>query len=652
MATSLTTKCDVFRLREGIVMFCTNCGKQIADNSTFCPFCGTKIIESKQNETVSTQEEVAKVNSEDQIKNVVEPNETKIEESETLQEALQETATGESPWGENQETQSTNLDSNQYINLNDENIQHSSQVNTQEDFVQQGIPNVPLNHVETNTNDQSNQGVQSSQGVQSNQGVQKNQGVWSNVQQNEIVPKKKKGKTKLVIVIAILVLLIAGGSIGGYFGYQKYLSTQPQKVIKLYRDGEYEEALELYEKKVEDRDELKDEVLEELSIIIGEVKDSYLSEEITFSELEEQLEVAEDFANRSLKAEIAEITIWARDVEDDRAWYKEGMDYLAAGDYDNAIYTLGYVSEIDMNYYLKAQQGIKDAEKAMEEAELLAEQERLEKMQATIELADSYAANNQFQEAIDAIYDILYEFDYDDALYEKIEEYEKLLDEYETLYYQSQYVYDYTYETYEKEYYDGEEVIYSVSFEYIHLSEDNAAYNKINATIEQIVTDFSKEQDTIAESITYNEDDYLDYYSENYAYLNYNDDGLLCLIFDGYEYTGGDYGTPKRGVYYFDLSTGEQLSLGDIIADEVEFKRIVVEKFSELIEIEPDAYVEDALAIVEGYEINQFTTYLNYDEMIVYLDANVLSPNAEGFIAISISLEDYAYLFPIVSETW
>lgn len=621
-------------------MFCTNCGKQIADNSTFCPFCGTKIIESNQNETVSTQEEVAKVNSEDQAQDVVEPNETKIEESKTFQEALQETAIGENPWVENQENQKTNLENNQYINSNDKKIQMSSQVNTQEDFVQQEIPNAPLNHVETNTNDQSNQGVQMNQGVQSNE------------YQNEIAPKKKKGKKKIAVVIAILVVLIAGGSIGGYFGYQKYLSNQPQKVIKLYRDGEYEEALELYEKKVEDRDELKDEVLEELSIIIGEAKDSYLSGEITFSDLEEQLEIARDFANRSVKTEIEEITLWARDVEDDRAWYKEGMDYLAAGDYDNAIYTLGYVSEIDMNYYLKAQQGIKDAEKAMEEAELVAEQQRLEKMQATIELADSYAANNQFQEAIDAIYDVLYEFDYDDVLYEKIAEYETLLDEYETLYYQSQYVYDYTYETYEKDYYDGDNIVYSVSFEYVHLAEDNSAYQKINATIEQIVNDFAVEQDTIAESISYNEEDYIGFDTIYYAYINYNDDGLLCIVFDGYSYTGGAHGMPYRIAYYFDLSTGEQLFLEDIIADEVEFKSIVVEKLKELIESDPEGFWEDALTIVEGYELSQFTTYLNYDELCVYFGPYELASYADGFISISISLEDYAYLFPIVSESW
>ena len=82
----------------------------------------------------------------------------------------------------------------------------------------------------------------------------------------------------------------------------------------------------------------------------------------------------------------------------------------------------------------------------------------------------------------------------------------------------------------------------------------------------------------------------------------------------------------------FDMETGEELGLSDIVADDENvLKEIVVRYFTDLYNEEPDAYWEDAVDVVRESVSLQSPFYLNEEGIVFYFGPYELAPYAGGF---------------------
>lgn len=57
--------------------------------------------------------------------------------------------------------------------------------------------------------------------------------------------------------------------------------------------------------------------------------------------------------------------------------------------------------------------------------------------------------------------------------------------------------------------------------------------------------------------------------------VNYNDNNLLSISVDYYEYTGGAHGNYKKKTKNIDLNTGKEIALKDLFKDEVKYKDVI-----------------------------------------------------------------------------
>ena len=84
--------------------------------------------------------------------------------------------------------------------------------------------------------------------------------------------------------------------------------------------------------------------------------------------------------------------------------------------------------------------------------------------------------------------------------------------------------------------------------------------------------------------------------------------------------------------YNFDLETGEQLILSDIVANsEEEFKEIVTAQFEKMYEVDPGIYWEEAVDNVYEWTTLESPFYLKEDGLVIYYGPYDLAPYAAGF---------------------
>lgn len=111
---------------------------------------------------------------------------------------------------------------------------------------------------------------------------------------------------------------------------------------------------------------------------------------------------------------------------------------------------------------------------------------------------------------------------------------------------------------------------------------------------------------------------------------------------DYYIFTGGAHGMPYWTGYTFDLQTGEELFLNDIISNsEEELKEIVTGYFTELIAGEPGGFWEDAPQYVEENTDFESLFYLTKEGIVFYFGPYELSCYAAGFQQVTIPYSEF-----------
>lgn len=117
--------------------------------------------------------------------------------------------------------------------------------------------------------------------------------------------------------------------------------------------------------------------------------------------------------------------------------------------------------------------------------------------------------------------------------------------------------------------------------------------------------------------------------------ITYNKDGKIGILYEGYLFTGGAHGMPYRNSYVYELDSGEQLALSQILQkSKEEIKSSLVEQFRKRVEENKDWYWPEALQIVKDMDLSKIGYYITDEGIVFYFDPYILAPFAAGFVEV------------------
>lgn len=119
-------------------------------------------------------------------------------------------------------------------------------------------------------------------------------------------------------------------------------------------------------------------------------------------------------------------------------------------------------------------------------------------------------------------------------------------------------------------------------------------------------------------------------------YVTYNENNLLSLYVDYYEYLGGAHGGTFRVPYTFDLSTGDTLTLKEAAKGNADYVKIINA------EIEKQIKARDLPLLVPFETIEPDRAfYLNHNGLVIYFEQYEYTPYAAGMPEFVIPLTSF-----------
>lgn len=185
-------------------------------------------------------------------------------------------------------------------------------------------------------------------------------------------------------------------------------------------------------------------------------------------------------------------------------------------------------------------------------------------------------------------------------------------------------------------------VIYCNDILYLVVDERFEGADKINSTLydeECIVGHVLSEDAMEFLEGQVEENGYCGTWSDNSypSRIYYFDENYLSFFQTGDCYRGGAHGMLWRCSYTFDLHTGEELTLSDIIGNsEEELKEIVIQYFTDCFNENPDVYWSDAIETVSQRIGFDSYFYLTNAGVVFYYEPYALACFAEGFQQVTI----------------
>jgi len=195
--------------------------------------------------------------------------------------------------------------------------------------------------------------------------------------------------------------------------------------------------------------------------------------------------------------------------------------------------------------------------------------------------------------------------------------------------------------TFEKTYQSDEGVVYK-TVKYVRpiLSGKTKAIKKINNTLKKYESQWKKNAESNLDEAKNLVGEFGDghYTDEVYYKVKYNKNGYISIFFIGYEYSMGAHGLPYFESHTFDLNTGKELVLKDIMkGSDTEIKKKIIAAFQKLIKKNPDEFfsdAEDTLNDTVNSKIKDF--YLTKNGIVFYYGPYALAPYSGGLIEASI----------------
>lgn len=586
-------------------MFCTKCGSKLDDTAKFCTGCGAP--------TNQMHQETQAVQPSNQEINVYQP----VQQEQMFQQPVQQEATPEQPVQQEQMIRQPE----QQETAPEQPVQPEQMF--QQPIQQQGtFPQQPFNQMMT--------GPIPQMPISAPQ-VQK--------QPSSIPVKKSKKKIILIAGISAAVIVICGGV--GFFLYQNNIKNQAKNVIAYFEDGDFDKSVDLYDKYSGKQKTFDNKVEEELLNKVELIKEDYLSEKLDYASAEEQLHRLEEYDIDDLEDSIEEVSEFVNMIYLSRENYKEGKEYFDLGDYASAIVKYSSVAKEDKKYYDLA---VKEMESAQNLEEQRQEEERLNGIRdQALADAEYYAGYYDYVSAITAIEQGLSEIPGDQVLTDQLAAY-KMQQEL------TQKVMTISSTRYDNVYSDQGKDVMTVAMEFPFLEGDSPAYASINSAIEQLKNDYIEYGESMADTAKeFAADEYFYAYSLDMSYtVKYNQNGILCIMLEGYDYTGGAHGYPIRNVMTFDLATGNQLGLSDLMAtDEYTFGSYVTAEFNRMFSEGVTMYWDDAPQTVQNSTESFYTMnyYITENEIVIFYYPYDLASYADGFVEVVIPYAGNEWMF-------
>lgn len=180
---------------------------------------------------------------------------------------------------------------------------------------------------------------------------------------------------------------------------------------------------------------------------------------------------------------------------------------------------------------------------------------------------------------------------------------------------------------------DRTDAVISLNVPSVSIPDNAAAEKAINKVLE---ADNAKFQDEIKEALKNREgESKLPPYEFNSSYIvTYNQKGLLSILIDKYDYTGGAHGGTVRQAYNFNLEDGSLLTLKELFGDNSSYMKVINGDLKEGFESHPGYF--------GGFNGigNDFTGYyLQGDQVTFFFQVYDYTPYAAGIPEYSISYE-------------
>ena len=180
-----------------------------------------------------------------------------------------------------------------------------------------------------------------------------------------------------------------------------------------------------------------------------------------------------------------------------------------------------------------------------------------------------------------------------------------------------------------------------VSIQHLILYGDNPAYESINQIIDSVREKYMDEINRMVEEAkAHKDEEYFNPYGYGISFsIQYNNNGILCVLIDGYTYGGGAHGFPIRKTLMFDLTKGTLMKLSDLIsADTEEFAEIITDEFQRMYNEAPEEYWEEAPNVVreDAQNIDNLNYFITEDSICIFYFPYDLASYARGFVEIVI----------------
>ena len=161
---------------------------------------------------------------------------------------------------------------------------------------------------------------------------------------------------------------------------------------------------------------------------------------------------------------------------------------------------------------------------------------------------------------------------------------------------------------------------------------DKQVEEKINQTIQKDVLNFKEMLQTESEKYLQGAKEegweIRKYIATIYYIVHYQKDDLLSLSVFYYRYTLGAHGHTLQRAYNFNLESGEEILLGDILKGKRDYVDIINQEIKREIELNPQEYFSEWSVFQSISEEQPF--YLIEDGIVVYFGLYEIAPYASG----------------------
>jgi len=108
----------------------------------------------------------------------------------------------------------------------------------------------------------------------------------------------------------------------------------------------------------------------------------------------------------------------------------------------------------------------------------------------------------------------------------------------------------------------------------------------------------------------------------------YQNENLLSLYVDYYQYTGGAHGNTERRPYNIDLTSGQELALKDLFRDNYDYKTTIDKEVRQQISADPDKYFTGDMGFKGIGDVQNY--YLGDGFLVIYFSQYEIAPYVTG----------------------